>query len=190
MMGDGVEFKLTGIDNLLSKLDTISDDMKNKGGRSALRKAANIVRDKARTNAQKVDNPLTKEAIYKNITARWNNRNFRRTGDLSFRVGVIGGAKAPLSDQEKRKTDLRRKRKNQTSLSDLGEFSGAGKNNPGGDTFYWRFLEFGTQKMRAQPILRPALNGANSDVVNAFITEYEKAIDRAIARAQQKGGSS
>ena len=37
-MADGVEFKLTGVDELLGKLESITDDMKRKGGRAALRK--------------------------------------------------------------------------------------------------------------------------------------------------------
>lgn len=43
-----------------------------------------------------------------------------------MRVGILGGAR---------------------DMGKYGEFKGAGKDNPGGDTFYWRFREFGTSKM-------------------------------------------
>ncbi len=39
---------------------------------------------------KQVDDPLTKEAIYKNIVASFGSREFQRTGNLTFRVGVTG----------------------------------------------------------------------------------------------------
>ncbi|MCY1370928.1 phage protein, HK97 gp10 family [compost metagenome] len=47
-------------------------------------------------------------------------------------------------------------------------------------------MEFGTEKARAQPFMRSALADHISEVTNTFVTEYEKAIDRAIKRAQKK----
>ncbi|HEL8103645.1 TPA: hypothetical protein U0A68_004974, partial [Escherichia coli] len=60
--------------------------------------------------------------------------------------------------------------------------TGAGKGNPGGDTWYWRFLEFGTEHVAARPFMRPAMNGADAEVVSTFARELEKAVDRAIRR--------
>ncbi|MFQ9622177.1 MAG: HK97-gp10 family putative phage morphogenesis protein [Enterobacteriaceae bacterium] len=56
----------------------------------------------------------------------------------------------------------------------------------GGDTWYWRFLEFGTEHAAAKPILRPAMNGVDTDVINIFALELEKAIDRAVRSAAKK----
>lgn len=39
-MADGASFSLTGLDELLGKLDAMDYDTKRKGGRFALRKAA------------------------------------------------------------------------------------------------------------------------------------------------------
>ena len=39
-MTDTVEFSIAGLDSLLGKLDSITDDVKRRGGRAALRKAA------------------------------------------------------------------------------------------------------------------------------------------------------
>jgi HK97 gp10 family phage protein len=50
-------------------------------------------------------------------------------------------------------------------------------------------LEFGTEKMAASPFMRKALADHISEVTNTFITEYEKAIDRAIKRAAKAAGS-
>ncbi|MFU1850870.1 HK97-gp10 family putative phage morphogenesis protein [Citrobacter portucalensis] len=186
-MADGLEVKLDGLDSLLGKMSAISDVTKSKAGRFALRKAAEVIRDRARKNAQRVDDPLTREAIYKNIVARFDTKTYKQTGDIAFRVGVLGGAIATLSAKAQRKSDRRRQRLGQSSLSDMGEISGSGKGNPGGSTYYWRFLEFGTQYASAQPIIRPAMNGADMQVINAFTDEFEKSIDRAISRAQKKG---
>ena len=91
-MADGVEVNLTGLDSVTGKLDAVSQVTRDKSGRAALRKAANVIRDRARNNAARVDDPLTKEAIYKNIVVSFSSKAFRRTGDPTFRVGVMGGA--------------------------------------------------------------------------------------------------
>lgn len=186
-MADGIDFKLTGIEQLVATMNDVQYETKRKGGRFALRKAAVVVKDAAAANAKQLDDPATAEEISKNIAVRWNGRVFKRTGDPSFRVGVLGGARAVLTDRARKKTERRRKRLGQTSLDDLGEIAGAGKGNPGGDTFYWRFLEFGTERSRARPFMRPAVDQAGQRAVNTFITEYQKALDRAIRRSQRQG---
>lgn len=176
-MADGIDFSITGVDSLLGKLDSISDDLRRRGGRAALRKAANVIAAKARDNAARVDDPLTKESISKNIVARWSNVIFRRTGNLAFRVGVLGGAISYADSSENR-------RKGRAGRL---YYTPGNSKNPGGNTWYWRFLEFGTENMPAQPILRPAAQGSVDEVVSVFASEYEKSIDRAIRRAAKKG---
>ena len=58
----------------------------------------------------------------------------------------------------------------------------ADKKNPGGDTWYWRFEEFGTATNNAHPFLRPALNN-NIDAVRAeFTRSYSEELDKEIAK--------
>jgi len=159
---DDFKWELTGLEALLKKFNAIDYDIKRKGGRAALRKAANVVVKAAKANAMKLDDPDTAEAIYRNITTRWNGRLFKSRGDLGFRVGVMGGAKGFAAKS--------------------GEFQGKGKENPGGDTWYWRHLEFGTQTIAARPFMRPALADNVTTATEAFIAEYTKAIDRALKR--------
>lgn len=158
-MADGVDFSLIGIDSLLGKLDTISLDLRKKGGRAALRRAAIVIVQQAKTNAQRVDDVHTGRSIADNIALRWNGKIFKQTGDLAFRVGVLHGAV-------------------------LKNHPDKAKNAP---TPHWRLLEFGTEKMAAQPIMRPAIASTVDKVVTTFVTEYERAIDRAISRAQKRG---
>lgn len=159
MMADGVEYTLTGVDELMGKLESISDDMKRKGGRAALRKAANVIASRAKSNAQRLDDPETGRSIADNIAVRWNGREFKRNGNLAFRIGVLHGAV-------------------------LKNHPDKAKNAP---TPHWRLLEFGTENMRAQPFMRPAAENSAAEASNTFVVEYGKAIDRAISRAAKKG---
>lgn len=159
-----ISFKIERLDSLQARFTSITYDLKRKGGRAALRKAAQLVRDDAIGRAKRLDDPVTSEVIAKNITERWNGRLFKGTGDLGFRIGVLGGAR---------------------DYSAYGEIK-TGKNsktNPGGDTFYWRFVEFGTENAKAQPFLRPALASNINQATDKFVDEYGKALDRAAKRA-------
>lgn len=160
-MADSFDFKLEGVESLLGKFEAISYDLKRKGGRSALRKAAKLIADKAKQNAARIDDPSTGRSISANIALRWNGKLFKQTGDLGFRVGVMHGAILPKK----------------------GEEPSTAANAP---TPHWRLLEFGTQEMRAQPFMRPALESNVSAATSAFVTAYEKAIDSAIRRAAKK----
>lgn len=161
-MAETVEFSLSGVDALVAKLEAVSYDMKRKGGRSALRKAAQVVAAKAKEGAQRLDDTATGRSISSNIALRWNGRLFKTSGDLGFRVGVLHGA-----------------------VLKTGGDKGANAPTP-----HWRLLEFGTEKMAATPFMRKALAENIAEVTNTFITEYEKAIDRAIKRAAKAGGSN
>ena len=161
-MADRVEFSITGLDSLLGKLESVSYDVRRRGGRAALRKAAQVVMQKARDGAERIDDKETGRSIADNIALRWNGKLFKQTGDLGFRVGVLHGA----------------------VLKDGGDLS------PNSPTPHWRLIEFGTEKMAAAPFMRPALANSISEVTNTFVTEYEKAIDRAIRRAAKKAASS
>jgi HK97 gp10 family phage protein len=178
-MADGVDYQLTGIEDLIGKLDAVVYETKYKGGRFALRKAAQLIRDKARANAMRLDDPATAQSIAKNVAERWNGSLFKRTGDLGFRIGVLGGAKQ-YADTKANRRGVR-----------VGETykTGGSSGNPGGDTFYWRFIEFGTSKLRAQPFLRPAMENNLDAATTEFIKQYGKALDRAIKKASKASRS-
>ena len=177
-MADGFDVELEGINELTLKLKGLSNDLQYKGGRFALLKASNIVRAAAIKNVERFDDITTSEEIGKNIVTRWGSRRFRATGDLMFRVGVLGGAR----QRDTQKKQRRRERSGATSLVDLGEVTGKGKGNPGGDTFYWRFLEFGTESISAKHPMRDALSQNAQAATNEFIKQYDKSIDRYLSR--------
>lgn len=175
---------LQGIEELTVKFGSLKYDVKYKGGRFALRKAANFVAEKARQGAIRIDDPKTAEKIAKNIVVRWGSRRFKSTGDLMFRIGVLGGAR-DNSFKAQRRNERRRAKTGASSLSELGELEGAGKNNPGGDTFHWRFVEYGKEGYDGHPFMRPALANHTAEATNEFVSQYKKSIDRAIKKAKK-----
>lgn len=183
-MTDGVSFELNGMSEVLARLEGLQHEVKYKGGRFALRKAAQLVKQSAVANALQINDPKTAEEIAKNITLRWSSRRFKSTGDLMFRVGVLGGARA--TGKEAEKGARKHRRQGITSLDELGEIEGKGKQNPGGDTYYWRFVEFGTSRAPANPFLRRALADNVGAAVNEFVKHFEPAIDRALKRAAKE----
>lgn len=163
MRMDDIKFSIIGLDSLLGKFDAISYDVKRKGGRSALRKAAQLVANAAKQNAMQLDDPGTGRSIADNVAIRWNSKGFKQTGDLGFRIGVQHGAKLPRT----------------------GEEINTGANAP---TPHWRLKEFGTESMPADPFMRRALSENINAATTTFLSEYEKSIDRAIKRAAKKSG--
>lgn len=153
-----VEFKLEGAENLQKNLKMLAGNVQLKTARAAGRKAANVIRDAAKANASRIDDPDTANSIAKNIAVQVDTKGLKRTGDLTFRIGVRGGAKSKESNEK----------------------------NPGGDTFYWRFKEFGTSKMPAQPFLQPALRDNISNATDTFVREFDKGINRALKRMKKQ----
>lgn len=148
--------KMEGVDQLVKRLEAVRQDVKLKGGRFALRKAAQLVRKAAQAKARQLDDAGTGRSIAENLTERWNGKLFKATGDLGFRVGVQGGARVPPGGNP-----------------DLG----AGSATP-----HWRWLETGTEKQAATPFLGPALANNAQAATDEFIQQYGKALDRALKR--------
>lgn len=167
-----IEFKLEGMDAVIRKMRALPVDVRKKGARFAGRKAANLIRDAAIQNATKIDDPQTREQIAKNVAVRFANREFRKTGDVMFRVGIMGGARQYANTRENR-----RKRRAGEAYATAGSSS-----NPGGDTFYWRFVEFGTQKAQARPFMRPALEQNIGPATDEFARQMNGWLDRYFRR--------
>lgn len=158
-MSSTIEFDLKGFDAVIERMKRLPVEVRGKAGRSALGSAARVVTNAAKANAARLDDPLTSERIASNITQRVSSSYQRKTGDLKIRVGVLGGAR---------------------DYSAYGEISTgrSASENPGGDTFYWRFLEFGTEKMSARPFMRPALESSADQVVSTFADKLGKQLDK------------
>jgi HK97 gp10 family phage protein len=53
------------------------------------------------------------------------------------------------------------------------------KGNLSQDAWYWRFVEFGTTRMAAQPFLRPAFDVKKNEAVTAITTRLAERIEQA-----------
>lgn len=157
-MADSVKFSILGIEDIEMKLRAVSLDARFTGGRNALRKAALVLAGEVRDNSSRVDNPLTKRSIPANVAVRWNRRRFDSSGTFGYRVGIRGGA-------GRKPTEML-------------------QGNPGGDTQYWRHLEFGTSRTRAQPFMRKSLADNINTITDTFIREFNKSLTRVIRKGK------
>ncbi|MCX0337417.1 HK97 gp10 family phage protein [Acinetobacter radioresistens] len=149
-----VEFKLEGLESVQEKFKRLGNArlIKNAARRS-MRKAMAIVRDAARNNAKGIDDPETAEKIWKNIgIAAGKTRN---PNEVVMRVGVRGGA----------------------SFSNPNPPS-----TSGGDTRHWRWIEFGSVHNPPVPFMRPALQNNIQAVTNSFAENFNKEIDKELAK--------
>lgn len=146
--------KIEGLDKIHDELQKLSDKEAKKAAGKAVRAGLAPIRKQAKINAKTLDDPRSSEAIYKNITIRSMKSSRTGPGTRGARLGVLGGARAPATA--------------------VGEIAGSGKGNPGGDTYYWRFLEFGTQKMAAKPFMRPAMESGKNEAFQAAAAKLEK----------------
>jgi len=152
-------FKIEGLDPILAKMKGLSAKMQKGGVRRAGLKAMRIVRDDARSKAREFDRSETPLNISKRIVARNDAKAGKRVGGVVIKVGVLGGAKSEKSTR-----------------------SSNASNDSGSTVWYWRLLEFGTSKMRAQPFMRPALSNNIGKVTDTFVSSLNTEIDKAILK--------
>lgn len=157
MAADG-DFSLLGLDAVLKNMEYVSDVVRGKKGRAALRKAGMIVVQAAQRNAMFLDDSETGRKISDNVGIRWNGRRNKATGDIAWRVGILKGAVLPKNNHED---------------------DGARAATP-----HWRLLEFGTKTAIAKPFLRPALADNIGPVTNTFVDELSKGIANAIKKGK------
>lgn len=147
-------FSLVGVEQVLKNMEYVSDTVRGKKGRAALRKAGMIVVNAAKAAVERNDDPETGRKISDNVAIRWNGRRNKATGDIAWRIGVLKGARLPKNNHEG---------------------AAAGTATP-----HWRLLEFGTKTAIAKPFLRPALANNVGAVTASFVDELTKGIASAI----------
>jgi HK97 gp10 family phage protein len=164
LMPDGITATLVGVQELELTFKRFKDETKTKVAKSALRTAAKkTIFEQALRNVAQLNDPNTANDISKNLMLRFNSKSFRRTGNMSFSIGVRGGAK--------------KREENQL--------------NPGGDTFYWRFLEFGTKHVqRLEPITKAAESQAAAFYALFRIQLSKKMMAEAKRQSKRRAGRS
>ena len=154
------DLKLEGLDEFNKKIAELTDIKKVRSrAHSSARKAMQLVQMVAMIGAARIDDPTTREAIQENIVVRAGKT--RSINEVRMRVGVLGGAAV-------------------NGKSDRAKLSAL----PGGETVYWRYLEFGTSKMPAVPFMRTALSENIQKVTDEFAKHFMKSLETAIAKGK------
>ena len=146
--------RIDGLDNLIDKTSELERRVQRRVATKAARRAAWVIARQARINAKQIDDPDTPEDISKNITVQAAARLGRAHNGVAMRVGVRGGAKKSVAK--------------------------AMKSTRGGDTWYWRFLEFGTRRTAAKPFLRPAVAQKSSAAFDEFAEVMNAEINKEV----------
>ncbi len=156
-----VEFKIQGVDALTARMRALPVELRKKPARSALGKAAKVIREQAQANARQLDDPETGRAIADNIVQRLRSRYNRRTGDVMISVGVA---------------------------TEKGRIpKGNPDTGPKGNTPHWHLLELGTESMAAQPFLRQAAEAKAGAAINEFAAGLDQALTRLTKRLAKQG---
>ena len=97
---------------------------------------------------------------------------------------------APVDTGEMRKDiQIKREKTSGDHVASYSVFTRGGKRsrlagrarNVDKDSFYWKFVEFGTAKMPAQPFMRPAFEAEKENAVDALGAELDKRIQKEAA---------
>lgn len=143
-----------GADEIMRKLHKLPNRIGKNAMRRALRKGANVIKKKAVVNAKKIDRLSSKNKIWKNIAVQSASAKYTKwAGGPAMRIGIRGGAR-----------------------------SGGSGPGAGGDTFYWRFVEFGTSHSRAEPFMRPAAAESVTEVINVTANDMKIQLDKELAK--------
>lgn len=164
------EWQIEGAGEIIAKLKVVSQRSGKNAMRRALRKGGNVIRDAARNNFKSIDRPETsQQQIWKNIVVRGGNAKFdKMRGGPTMRVGVLGGAR---------------------NMQAYGEFGGSGSQNPGGDTWYWRLLEFGFtlpsgERYPAQSYMRKTAAEKAGAAFQAVVQAMQAELDRELTKVK------
>ena len=162
-MADGVTVKLEGVDALNKALAEATKQIRTKAVRSALRKAGQVISKEAKQAAPVLSAPTKtrKPGTVKKAIAVRASKFARQAGNEGVFINV-----RPLRGS-RQKT--------------LGK---AGAKNPN-DPFYWRFVEFGTVKMKARPFLSPAAESKGNEAIKTFMDSVIPQIEKLNAKAKR-----
>ena len=99
-----------------------------------------------------------------------------------FRYYRKNGKSRVLQTPGKLKKSIKRRRVKLDSSIGVAVYSGPIKHGEAKkyNVFYWRFLEYGTPKMRAFPFIRPAFDHKKEESLERFKQRYREYVDDAV----------
>lgn len=154
---DFIAMKFTDLTGLLDRMAELKKSSQRTIARRGAAKGARYLRDEIKKSARRVDDRGTSNNIAKNVFAQNAPRLGRSNNGGAYRVGIRGGGKTRESNQS----------------------------NPGGDTFYWRFLEFGTKKMAARSFFRPAVESSKETAMSLAMEAAKEELSKQLAKMRK-----
>jgi HK97 gp10 family phage protein len=154
-MADEISIKVHGVDELKAALALLPERLRRRALTNALRAGGRVIRDEAKIHAPVLAEPTPRRkpgTVREAITVR-TSKFARQRGEVGVFIGV-----RPLRGSRQKK---------------LGR---AGARNPN-DPYYWRFVEFGTKKMGAQPFLGIGARKLN-EALAVFMRQAVPAIEK------------
>lgn len=171
MADNGVLVNISGLDQLQARLRALPDVLRKKVIMRALRKAARVVVAKAKQQAPVLKAPSkyrTPGLLKRRLVVR-TSRESRRNGNLGVFINVKPAEKNKYSTSVTRIGRVKIKTRRLVKKGTAGAKSRL-------DPFYWRFVEFGTRKMAAQPFIQPAAEHLDEALL-VFVKEAVSTIE-------------
>ncbi|MGS1319897.1 HK97-gp10 family putative phage morphogenesis protein [Stenotrophomonas geniculata] len=160
------QVSIQGLDGLLRSLREAPKAIQGRAVQAGMRKGGNVIRDDARRRAPKATGFMASQIVTRRANSKSRQRAGVGQGGEYFTVGV--------------KTGRRRKYANTKRNQRLGR---TGKTYVDrGWAYYWRFIEFGTKKMRASPFLTPAGEAKGPEAAQVVIDETWAALDKQLKK--------
>ncbi|AIL09782.1 HK97-gp10 family putative phage morphogenesis protein [Stenotrophomonas maltophilia] len=162
------QVKIDGLDGLLRSLREAPKAIQGRAVQAGMRKGGNVIRDDARRRAPRSSGFMVSQIVTRRANTKSRQRAGVGQGGEYFTVGVKTGRRRKYANT---KRNRRRGR--------VGKVY-----EEAGWAYYWRFKEFGTRKMRAEPFLTPAGEAKGPEAAQVIINETWSALDRQL----KKGG--
>jgi HK97 gp10 family phage protein len=157
-MSVSITVKVSGLAELQKALLNLPLELRGKPLNSAVLAGAKVIQSKAKENAAAIRRTGT---LQKNIIVA-RSRKGTTLGRAEYAVLV--------KRTENRYADTRRNRRRSRVGRTYYTY---------GEAYYWRFIEFGTQKMRPRPLLRAAFEAGKTRAVEVIRSRLAQAIERA-----------
>ncbi|OWQ56401.1 hypothetical protein CEE60_02700 [Stenotrophomonas maltophilia] len=155
------QVSIQGLDGLLRSLREAPKAVQGRAVQTGMRKGGNVIRDDARRRAPKASGLMASQIVTRRANARNRTRAGVGKGGEYFTVGVKSGRRRKYANTK------RNQRRGRAGKSYVDR----------GWAYYWRFLEFGTKKLRAQPFLTPAGEAKGPEAAQVIIDETWSALN-------------
>ncbi|AWH48560.1 hypothetical protein C1925_04990 [Stenotrophomonas sp. SAU14A_NAIMI4_5] len=157
---------ISGLEGLLRSLREAPKAIQGRAVQSGMRKGGNIIRDDARRRAPRASGFMASQIVTRRANAKTRHRAGVGQGGEYFTIGVKTGRRRKFANTKRNRRKGRAGKVYQET----------------GWAYYWRFVEFGTKKMRASPFLTPAGESKGPEAAQVVIDETWSALEKQLMK--------